>query len=291
MISVILPVYNREKTIKQSIDSILQQTYKDFELIIVDDGSTDGTKRVIKEIGDSRIVYVYQDNSGACVARNRGIDMSRGEYIAFHDSDDTWISNKLEKQFNALIKSKADIVICKMKNINEYGIVEMPKGLREGVLKKKDSLMNIGTQSILGKKEVFEKCRFDTDMPRLQDFELLLRISKTYKIYFLDETLVNYYTGGLSISSNESKFLLALSLLERKHPQLFEEKSRTLHDIGKLCLAVSNQLIVKKNDDYKICMRYALRFLFFPYQLVVGIIYKLHMYQLLLKIYYYFKHK
>ena len=95
--TVIIPTYNRENFLKRTIDSILSQTFKDFELIIVDDGSTDHTKALIDRYEDDRIVYFYKENGGQNSATNLGIQNAKGEYIAFCDSDDTWMPEKLEK--------------------------------------------------------------------------------------------------------------------------------------------------------------------------------------------------
>ena len=110
MVSVIIPSYNREKTIKKAIDSVLNQTWNDLEVIVVDDGSTDNTSQVISEIKDDRLKYVHQENAGACVARNRGINLASGEIIAFHDSDDLWRVDKLEKKWKHY--KKAELTWC-----------------------------------------------------------------------------------------------------------------------------------------------------------------------------------
>ena len=111
MISVIIPTYNREKLIMPAIDSVLKQTYQDIELIVVDDGSTDRTVELLKTIKDPRFYFVQTErNSGAPAARNIGIKQSKGEYIAFHDSDDIWMPHKLEKQLKFLKENDADVV-------------------------------------------------------------------------------------------------------------------------------------------------------------------------------------
>ena len=103
MVSIIIPTYNRGYIIKKSIDSVLHQTYEDFELIIVDDGSTDGTKQLIDEYEDDRIKYYsYEHNKGVVYARNYGMKMAKGDCIVFQDSDDVWHSDKLEKQIKIL---------------------------------------------------------------------------------------------------------------------------------------------------------------------------------------------
>ena len=108
-VSVIIPTYNREATLKRAVESVLNQTYTDFELIIVDDGSTDNTRQLVENIHDDRITYYYvKINSGAAAARNYGIERAEGEYIAFQDSDDYWHSDKLEKQMKVM-ESNPDI--------------------------------------------------------------------------------------------------------------------------------------------------------------------------------------
>ena len=108
-VSVIIPTYNREGILGRSIESVLNQTYTEFELIIVDDGSTDNTRQLVENIHDDRISYYYvKNNSGAAAARNYGIERAEGEYIAFQDSDDYWHSDKLEKQMKVM-ESNPDI--------------------------------------------------------------------------------------------------------------------------------------------------------------------------------------
>jgi glycosyltransferase involved in cell wall biosynthesis len=107
-ISVIVPTYNRSELLPRAINSILNQTFKDFELIIVDDGSTDNTKKIIEKYSenDSRIKYIYQENSGGPPRpKNTGIKIAKGNYIAFLDSDDEWLPSKLEEQIKKYIEN------------------------------------------------------------------------------------------------------------------------------------------------------------------------------------------
>lgn len=102
LVSVIIPTYNRSDLIKETINSVLNQTHKNFELIMVDDGSTVNTKTVIESFKDNRIKYILQKHHGLlAVARNNGLKVAIGEYIAFLDSDDIWLTNKLEKQIES----------------------------------------------------------------------------------------------------------------------------------------------------------------------------------------------
>ena len=104
MISVIIPTFNKSALLKEAIDSVLSQTFQDFEIIVVDDGSTDETREIVAKIGDPRIIYQFQNNSGVNRARNKGIEISKGDYLAFLDHDDIWLPFKLELQMACLNK-------------------------------------------------------------------------------------------------------------------------------------------------------------------------------------------
>ena len=101
-VSVIIPTYNRARFIAETVQSVLDQTFTDFEIVIVDDGSTDNTREVMGSFQDSRIKYIYQKNNGVCIARNNAINASSGEYLAFLDSDDVLLRNSLEKRVEVL---------------------------------------------------------------------------------------------------------------------------------------------------------------------------------------------
>lgn len=230
MVSIIIPVFNREVTIEKSIYSILNQTYQSFEILVVDDGSTDKTADIVKGIDDQRIRYIYQNNYGACVARNLGIRYAKGEYIAFHDSDDVWLRDKLQIQMNIITNCDADLVFCKLNCFTSNGVLIecMPSQLDDGFITEGSDLLGIGTQTILARKKVFEDNKFDPDMPRFQEFELLYRLMQMHlKIYCIDEGLVNYYIGKDSISSNSEKMYEACKLLQEKHPDLVNTSPNT----------------------------------------------------------------
>jgi glycosyltransferase involved in cell wall biosynthesis len=108
LVSVIIPTYNRSNLVTRAVDSVLQQTYPNHEVIVVDDGSTDDTRQVLASYKD-RITYIYQKNSGNAVARNTGIRAARGKWIAFLDSDDVWLPEKLSRQMEILTRSSAKV--------------------------------------------------------------------------------------------------------------------------------------------------------------------------------------
>ena len=184
-ISVIIPTYNREKVILNSIKSCLNQTYNNIEIIIIDDCSTDNTKSIINKVRDHRIKYIkLNKNNGASYARNVGIHIAKGKYIAFQDSDDIFHHDKLEKQFNNLKKYNSDLDFCKIcvigTGIEKYYIPN--KETYKAILNETifDELVSngnfISTQSILIKKSYIKKYLFDPRLPRLQDYDLVLRI-------------------------------------------------------------------------------------------------------------------
>lgn len=227
MVSVIIPVYNREKTVKKSIMSVLNQTYTDFELIIVDDASTDNSINVIREIQDDRIrIICHENNKGASAARNMGIDAAKGEYIAFNDSDDLWRENKLEFQMEALLKNDVDICFCQMERNNYQNVNRIHPTISEGIVDAKLLMMEslCSTQTMICKKHVFDKYRFDETLPRWLDYDFVIRSSVDFKFYFLKKILVDVYLQDNSITSNEdNKQLEIFELFVDRHRYLFKE--------------------------------------------------------------------
>ena len=102
MISVVIPLYNKEKSIAQTLECVLNQTYKDFEVIVVDDGSKDNSAAIVAQFTDTRIHLIRQENGGVSAARNRGIEEAQGKYVAFLDADDVWLTDHLESLVNLI---------------------------------------------------------------------------------------------------------------------------------------------------------------------------------------------
>jgi len=222
IISVIIPTYNRENLIIKSVKSILNQSYKNIEIILIDDCSNDNTKSKIKKLGDKRIKYIkLKKKSGANYARNIGIKKSKGKYIAFQDSDDIFHYDKLQKQLENLIKYKSDLDFCKIyvhiNNTLNY-IIPSNNTVNE-ILKGNiyDTLLTegnfISTQSILVKKIYIKKYLFDIKFPRLQDFDFILRILPKIKVSFTNEVLVDLFRQKDSISNYKEKLNESISLL------------------------------------------------------------------------------
>ena len=212
MISVILPTNNRSALLRRAVDSVLRQTWADFELIVVDDGSTDRTREVVGGLHDERLRLITNPvRRGASAARNRGIQASVGDTIAFQDSDDEWLPTKLERQMEAyqqlpesygVVYSGFQVIYTSGRNkVFPTWITRLAAWLPFSKMKLQGdihfSLLRgnfFTTQSALVRKECFSKVGlFDERLPRLQDWDLWLRISRQYKFKLVRQPLVRVF--------------------------------------------------------------------------------------------------
>lgn len=225
LVSVIIPTYNRGRLILDSINSVLNQTYKNIELIVVDDCSTDDTISILEQINDKRLKIIrHSENKGQNAARNTGIKASTGEYIAHHDSDDIWHLNKLEIQMNKIQEVKADVLCCQTavndEDSHKY-LYNHPneKLVKEGFISYKQLLKYncTTTQTIIGKAECFKDILFDENQPRFTDWALSLDLVKKYKFYYQQAVLVDVYQQKDSITKNPQKGVRGMEMLFEKH--------------------------------------------------------------------------
>ena len=252
MISVIIPTYNREKKLIRAIESILNQTYQDFEILVVDDGSTDRTRDLVEEIDDRRIKYLYQENQGACVARNYGIACSKGNYIAFQDSDDLWLPEKLEKQLRIFQSNEnIDIVCCKTSCVRLDGTKIYPmKDFQEGLIDNIRGPIGISTQTIMIKKEVTKRVKFDPKVTRYQDLDFLLTAKKKFNIYCMNEYLVERFLNDDSITNHPERVYNMEQYFEKKYKDIFNEKGNYLSKFfSSALLDAGSQTDNKKERD------------------------------------------
>lgn len=196
LISVVVPVYNAEQTIQNTIDSILQQTYSHFEVLIIDDGSKDSTKEILYSYKDSRITIIEKINGGVSSARNLGIKASKGEYVAFCDSDDVWCPQKLEKQLHVLLDDPSiDFIGCNRNNEQTKILFHRYNTLQR--INFNDMLLKMfpQTSTAVMKRKVFDDVGlFDEDQKYAEDGNLWLRICYNKICYMMPESLV--ITGG-----------------------------------------------------------------------------------------------
>ncbi len=230
LVTVIIPVFNREDTISRAVNSVLQQEYKNIEAIVVDDCSNDTTVEVVKNCGDPRIKLIcLPQNHGANYARNRGIENAKGEFIAFQDSDDEWLKEKLDKQIKYMTDNNLDASFCPyiLCDGEQRQIIPSDfenRDLYTAQLKEQLKRGNVvGTPTLVVKRDVFSRIgMFDEEMARLQDYEFVLRIIKKYRLGYIAEPLVKAYRIAGSISNNEDAFIDAYKRLAEKHSDFID---------------------------------------------------------------------
>ena len=210
LVSVIIPTYNRKKTISRAIQSVLNQTYENIELIIVDDGSTDGTKELVLEKYGDAVVYVEnQRKKGPSGARNYGVQIANGEYIAFQDSDDEWEEKKLEKQMEILLtNTDIKMVYCEIKRYREEEFLGTRPDSQIPIEQKQGNLFSflilnplISTQTMLMEKEAFISIGgLEETLGAAEDYEFSIRFSHEFLIGFAEDTYVKAYDSEGSVN-------------------------------------------------------------------------------------------
>jgi glycosyltransferase involved in cell wall biosynthesis len=199
LVSVIIPTHNRWPMIAQAVQSVLAQTFKAFELIIVDDGSTDGTARSLNSC-DSRLKLVSQPQAGVAAARNAGVAMSRGKYIAFLDSDDLWSPTKLAIQVD-FMERNSGVHICQTEEVwIRRGVRVNPKARHRkptgDIFQPSLELCLVSPSAVMMTKELFYLAGgFDESFPVCEDYDLWLRIAVGHPVYLIDRPLVTKRGG------------------------------------------------------------------------------------------------
>jgi glycosyltransferase involved in cell wall biosynthesis len=230
LVSIIMPTYNCGPYISAAIDSVLAQEYQNYELIIIDDGSTDDTEKVLKQY-KGNFNYIKQNNAGPSAARNRGIKESRGEILAFLDSDDIWYPDRLEKSVGFLLEHPdVKMVSSDVDFFDETGIVingqiSLEKTVHEGSIYDKLFLQNfISTITVTFWKECLDKAGiFDLRFRHGEEYDLWLRISHFYKYGFIRKSLSGYRLRAGSLVSEYESFLRTRLKIIAKHEELFPD--------------------------------------------------------------------
>ena len=216
-ISVIIPTYNRAKSIIHSIKSVLTQTYHNLEVIIIDDCSNDNTESLISKIEDNRIKYIkLKENKGANFARNLGIKLSTGKYITFQDSDDIYHRDKIEKQYLNIIKKNSDFDFCQFYlHFNSSFKALFPRIYQQKSIQRKKILEELCNGNFITTQAILIKNSF-TNFSRFQDYDLVLRIIPNCKVSYTKEVLVDLYRYEDSIGKNYTKLNKSFNLLSLK---------------------------------------------------------------------------
>jgi glycosyltransferase involved in cell wall biosynthesis len=211
LISIIIPVYNGEKTILETIQSVLNQTFKDFEILIINDGSTDSTLEVIASIPNSNIKVFSYPNTGVSASRNRGIALASGEYISFIDADDLWTPDKLEAQLKALQENPQAAVAYSWTDwIDESGTVinggchHKISGNVYAHLILAD-FIGSGSNPLIRKSALLELNGFDQSVPPAEDWDMWLRLAAHYLFTVVPQAQILYRISHQSASCNVLK--------------------------------------------------------------------------------------
>ena len=221
LISIIIPMYNSEKNILKTLSSVTNQTYRNIEIIIVDDGSTDNSAVLVNKINDSRIRYYYQSNSGVSIARNRGIDLSNGEYITFIDSDDIWDENILKKHMMKIKETKSNLCYCgtldyyEEKNIYKKEKIYFTNRNVQYEYLKKNTWPQTGSW-IVEKRIINENnIKFKDRCSWGEDYEFLFKLMCLSKVEYIDEYLFTYVRRAGSLSSFNKEHIKEVENLNR----------------------------------------------------------------------------
>ena len=250
MISIIIPIYNVEKYLEKCLDSILNQTYKNLEIILIDDGSTDNSPNICNSYceKDKRIKIIHKNNEGVSSARNKGIELSKGKYIVFIDSDDYVSNEHIEVLYDCIISNNVDLVISNLIDISEDGII-LNNEEKESFLMNKDQCLKelLSEDNFyhlccgnIYRKDLLEKIRFNCKYRIAEDLDFLYRyIKQISSAYFLSKNTY-YYLKREGSATNS----------------IYSEK---WNDELKICNFIISEMVELENNFHKYAKRKYIR--------------------------------
>jgi glycosyltransferase involved in cell wall biosynthesis len=238
LISIVINCHNGEKFLQKSVNSILAQSYKNFEVIFWDNNSTDTSKKIIKNITDKRIRYFKSEKFKKLYeCRNLAIQKAKGNYITFLDVDDWWIKDKLKKQVSFIKKNKnikiiySNFFIFNQKNKKKY--LKTKKNLLSGMITKKiiDNY-NIGILTTMIKKDIFNKFKFNPKYQIIGDFDFFIKLSLRYPFYAIQEPLAYYRDHTQNFSKKKSNlYIQELKIWIKSNKDFFSKRNINLTSV------------------------------------------------------------
>lgn len=256
LVSVIVPLYNAEKYIEETMESILNQTYKNIEIVIVDDGSKDQSSSIVKNFKKKypeQIQYILQENQGVSVARNTGIENANGEYISFLDSDDLWHSTKIEKQIESMHKNNMKACYCGFMNFYEETgeKVENTTNFVKGNMTKAFLTHQVFAQTStwIFKKSIVlnHNIRFTPGCSWGEDLEFLFKLMSVTNVCYVDEYLTYYrILSGGSLSSNYKDYELKTT----KELEVFNRMKDWIHNKSKDLITNDSTELIEILETY-----------------------------------------
>lgn len=261
LVSIIVPIYNAEKYLDSCIQSVLRQTYTNWELILIDDGSTDKSGRIAEEYGfaDERITVFHQKNLGVSLARNQGIDEATGNYVVFLDADDELIEDCLAKTVNIAEETNADVVAgrsCENQELFQDRIIWTGAEALENSLK--DHLFTYSACAKLIRREFIGKTRFTPDIRINEDSYFVFQLLCKQNVFVLTNDVIYFYRANSESSSRtvfSEKYFDILKVSDLKYKKI-EEQFPQMHDLAKNMLLkarmnVLRLLAVRTRDEYR----------------------------------------
>ena len=261
LVSIIVPIYNAEKYLDSCIQSVLRQTYTNWELILIDDGSTDKSGRIAEEYGfaDERITVFHQKNLGVSLARNQGIDEATGNYVVFLDADDELIEDCLAKTVNIAEETNADVVAgrsCENQELFQDRIIWTGAEALENSLK--DHLFTYSACAKLIRREFIGKTRFTPDIRINEDSYFVFQLLCKQNVFVLTNDVIYFYRANSESSSRtvfSEKYFDILKVSDLKYKKI-EEQFPQMHDLTKNMLLKARMnvlriLAVRTRDEYR----------------------------------------
>lgn len=261
LVSIIVPIYNAEKYLDSCIQSVLRQTYTNWELILIDDGSTDKSGRIAEEYGfaDERITVFHQKNLGVSLARNQGIDEATGNYVVFLDADDELIEDCLAKTVNIAEETNADVVAgrsCENQELFQDRIIWTGAEALENSLK--DHLFTYSACAKLIRREFIGKTRFTPDIRINEDSYFVFQLLCKQNVFVLTNDVIYFYRANSESSSRtvfSEKYFDILKVSGLKYKKI-EEQFPQMHDLAKNMLLKARMnvlriLAVRTRDEYR----------------------------------------
>ena len=261
LVSIIVPIYNAEKYLDSCIQSVLRQTYTNWELILIDDGSTDKSGRIAEEYGfaDERITVFHQKNLGVSLARNQGIDEATGNYVVFLDADDELIEDCLAKTVNIAEETNADVVAgrsCENQELFQDRIIWTGAEALENSLK--DHLFTYSACAKLIRREFIGKTRFTSDIRINEDSYFVFQLLCKQNVFVLTNDVIYFYRANSESSSRtvfSEKYFDILKVSDLKYKKI-EEQFPQMHDLAKNMLLKARMnvlriLAVRTRDEYR----------------------------------------
>lgn len=261
--SVIISLYNKEDHISETLESVLAQTFQDFEIIIVNDGSTDSSETIVTSMEDERIKYFYQENQGASAGRNAALSKASGQYMALLDADDLWQPNYLETIRQLILSYPKESVFASAVTLetmsNAIPSVYSIKNIKDKQVYVVDYFESSTINTVLTSSStvlhhsVFEKIgNYNTSIKSGQDTDLWIRIGINYKVVFINESLVTYRYAKQSLSNKTKRIADKLKLDDYVHLEENNPSLKKFMDLNRFSMAILSKL----GNDHESFKRY-----------------------------------